>query len=370
MTVRADLEQCLQLAEVEKEKTWIKPVPLDRIGAAILPATDIYPVAGGMCHFSQIDVCSLNTNSNTVLIWRGRVSDWLTHTQQKQFAEETLHRLVSGRSGFAGLAMSCTQVMGIVNVTPDSFSDGGQFSNSINAVAHANQLVSEGASIIDVGGESTRPGATPISVKEEQERVIPVISNLSNNDILVSADTRHSDTMQKALQAGAQIINDVSGFRNSKSINLIANAHDNNSPPYVVIMHMQGEPGFMQHAPSYQFAPIEIYDYLEQQIAKLVAAGIDKSYIAVDVGFGFGKTISDNLALLDWMPLFHGLGVPILLGVSRKSTIAKLDNNASIDSRLGGSIALTMRALNAGVQMVRTHDVKQTIQAIKLWQAD
>ena len=175
--------------------------------------------------------------------------------------------------------------------------------------------------------------------------------------------------MRKALSNGAKIINDISGFRNNESIQVIIEAFKNKVNPYIVIMHMQGEPGTMQVSPSYNFAPKDIYTFLEERINSLIFRGIPKHNIAIDIGFGFGKTLSDNLSLIDWMPLFHGLGVPIIVGVSRKSTIAKIDNNAPVDKRIGGSIALTLKSINAGVQIVRSHDIQETRQAIKLWHA-
>ena len=370
MTARFQINQFSSLEDVESETSLVKPIPLDKVGVSYLSGTQYYSLAGGQTGFTHVDICSCDYSSNRLKIWRGSVSDWLQKTKMAQRASEVLDNIVSARPNFAGLDMSATHLMGVVNVTPDSFSDGGQFLQPEAAIRHAKSLIFDGASIIDVGGESTRPGAIQITTTEENQRVIPVTQTLSKHNILVSVDTRNPEIMRTALLEGAQIINDISGFRNKECLRVIADAYKAGIYPYVVIMHMQGEPTIMQEAPSYNFAPVDIYMYLQEQIDLLVSSGLPRSNIAVDVGFGFGKSIKDNLTLIDWMPLFHGLGVPILVGVSRKSTISKLDNNAPVDERLGGSIALTLKSVDAGVQMVRTHDVRQTSQAIKLWQAD
>ena len=369
MSARFQLKPVSTLEEVETQTIWVKPVPLDSVGALTLCDTQHYCLAGGQKSFSHVDICSYDYNSNSLKIWRGSVSNWLQKTKMEQRASETLDKIVSSRPDFAGLDMSATQLMGVVNVTPDSFSDGGKFLKPEAAIRHAELLISEGASIIDVGGESTRPGAIQITTTEEERRVMPVTQTLLKHNILVSVDTRNPEIMRTALLEGVHIINDISGFRNKECLSVIADAYKAGVYPNVVIMHMQGDPTTMQKAPTYKFAPIDIYMYLQGQIELLVSAGVLRSNIAVDVGFGFGKSVEDNLALIDWMPMFHGLGVPILAGVSRKSTIAKLDKNAPVNERLGGSIALTLKLVDAGIQIVRTHDVRQTAQAIKLWQA-
>ena len=369
MSARFQINYCTSLGMVEGKDYWVKPVPLDRVACLNITNTDIFSLAGGKIKFKEVDICSYNYSSKSVSLWRGRVSNWLGETKNRQAAEDKLHQLVLSRQKFAGLNMSDVHLMGVVNVTPDSFSDGGQFLDTERAINHARMLVREGASIIDVGGESTRPGASKINPLEEQKRVIPVIRELSKKDKLISVDTRNPEVMRKALFHGAKIINDISGFRNNESIQVIIEAFKNNLNPYIVIMHMQGEPSTMQVSPSYNFTPLDIYTYLEERINFLILRGIPKHYIAIDVGFGFGKTVSDNLSLIDWMPLFHGLGVPIIVGVSRKSTIAKIDNSAPVDKRIGGSIALTLKSIDAGVQIVRSHDIQETRQAIKLWHA-
>ena len=369
MSARFKIKHSKSLFVVENQPFWVKPVPLDKIGMLNPENPKLFKIAGGKVGFFDIDVCSYDFKSKSLNIWRGSVVNWLKKTKIKQSAEEKLHNIIEHRPEFAGLNMRDTHLMGIVNVTPDSFSDGGQFLNVEMAVQHASKLTREGATIIDVGGESTRPGSKKISLKEESKRVMPVINELSKNNTLISVDTRNPEIMHEALFKGARIINDISGFRNRGSVQVVVDAFKKGLSPNVVIMHMQGEPDTMQVSPIYNFTPIDVYIYLEEQINLLISAGLPKSSIVIDVGFGFGKSVSDNLSLIDWMPLFHGLGVPILVGVSRKSTIGKIDNDASVDMRLGGSLALTLRSINAGVQIIRSHDIQETRQAIKLWQA-
>ena len=369
MSARFRLNYSTSLANVETKPFWVKPVPFDKIGSLYLANPDLFNIAGGKVKFAEIDICSYDYNTSSVNLWRGSVTNWLRETKTKKLSEEKLHEIIKPRPEFAGLDMRYSHLMGIVNVTPDSFSDGGRFLNAERAKQHAAKLLHEGATIIDVGGESSRPGSNKITLMEEERRVLPVVQDLSKNNTLISVDTRNPEIMHKALNVGAKIINDISGFRNRESIQVVKDAFRNGLSPYVIIMHMQGEPATMQVSPSYNFTPIDIYIYLEKQINKLLSSGIPKSSIAIDVGFGFGKSVSDNLNLINWMPLFHGLGVPMLVGVSRKSTIGKIDNNASVDKRLGGSLALTLRSIDAGVQMIRSHDIQETMQAIKLWEA-
>ncbi len=368
MSPRFKVKHFKSLANVEKRACWVKPVPIDKVGSLNLTNTDLFYLAGGKVAFAELDICSYDYNSSTVNLWRGSVVNWLRETKLKKVTEEKLHEIIKPRPEFAGLNMSHSHLMGIVNVTPDSFSDGGRFLKAETAIKHAEKLLQEGATIIDVGGESSRPGSNKISLMEEERRVLPVIQELSKNNTLISVDTRNPEIMHKALSAGAKVINDITGFRNKNSVHVVTEAFRNGLSPSVIVMHMQGEPATMQVSPSYNFSPVDIYNYLEQQINLLVSSGLPKSSIAADVGFGFGKSESDNLSLINWMPLFHGLGVPLLVGVSRKSTIGKIDNNASVDKRLGGSLALTLRSIDAGVQMIRSHDILETMQAIKLWQ--
>ena len=255
------------------------------------------------------------------------------------------------------------QVMGIVNVTPDSFSDGGQFADPASAALAGARMAGEGAAIIDVGGESTRPGAATVWEGDEIERIVPVIEQLAGSGTAVSADTRKADVMTAALKAGAQMINDVSALTyDDRSAVVVAGA---GAP--VVLMHHQGDPATMQQDPRYDDVLVEIYLWLEQRIAAAVEAGIDRAKILVDPGFGFGKNVAHNLELMNGLALFHGLGCPLVLGASRKRTIGALSNEAPADQRLAGSLAFALKAVEQGAQIVRVHDVPETVQALKVW---
>ena len=221
-----------------------------------------------------------------------------------------------------------------------------------------------GASIIDIGGESTRPGAEPVTRNQELARILPPITGLAKTGGLVSVDTRHADVMTRATKAGARIINDVGGLRGDGA--LVAAS---NSGVPVIIMHMQGTPESMQHDPHYGFAPVEIFEFLENRIMAAIDAGIPREKIAVDPGFGFGKTVTHNMELMNWFGLLHGLGVSLLLGASRKSSIAKISRNESAGDRLAGSIALALKGIDEGAQMIRVHDVPETAQAIAVQMA-
>jgi len=257
--------------------------------------------------------------------------------------------------------------MGVVNVTPDSFSDGGEFYDPEMAVQHGLKLIEEGADILDIGGESTRPNAEIVSPIEEQNRVLPVIKGLrqAGVDVPISLDTRNADTMQKGIEAGADIINDVSALTHDvESLNVVSKEQ---IP--VMLMHMKGKPKTMQNKPEYDDVVQEVFDYLKARIEACVGAGIKRDHIIADVGIGFGKTLDDNLTLLKNLNRFHDLGVPLLLGTSRKSFIEKICTDTPADQRLGGSIASALRGLEQGVQIFRVHDVKQTRQAFEVYEA-
>jgi dihydropteroate synthase len=255
--------------------------------------------------------------------------------------------------------------MGVVNVTPDSFSDGGDFAEGAAAIAHGLALKEAGAEILDVGGESTRPGAAPISIAEELHRVIPVIRALAAAGAIVSIDTRHAQVMGEAIAAGATIVNDITALTGDPaSLDLLARTKAS-----VVLMHMRGEPRSMQANPVYADAPREIRDYLAERVTACMAAGIAPARIAVDPGIGFGKNDSHNMALLRELGMLHELGVALLLGVSRKSFIGRLSRGEPPKERLAGSLAAGLAGLDRGAQMLRVHDVAETRQAIAVWQA-
>jgi dihydropteroate synthase len=255
------------------------------------------------------------------------------------------------------------QVMGIVNATPDSFSDGGQFSDG-NAAAEAGAtMAAAGAAIVDVGGESTRPGARSIWEGDEIERVVPVIRQLASAGTAVSCDTRKADVMTAAVEAGARMINDVSALTyDARSAGVAASL---NIP--VVLMHHQGDPQTMQDDPRYDDVLVEVYLWLEDRIAAAVDAGVRRENILVDPGFGFGKNVGHNLELMNGLSLFHSLGCPLVVGASRKRTIGALSAEAPTDQRLGGSIAFALKAAEQGAHIVRVHDVFETVQALRIW---
>ena len=255
------------------------------------------------------------------------------------------------------------QVMGIVNATPDSFSDGGQFADSGLAAEAGARMAAEGAAIIDVGGESTRPGASIVWEGDEIERIEPIIRQLFGGGAAVSVDTRKAAVMEAAFGAGARMVNDVSALTfDPRATDVIAA-----SGVPIVLMHHQGAPETMQDNPHYGDVLVEVYEWLEERIAAAEEAGIKRSQILIDPGFGFGKSVAHNLELMNGLALFHSLGCPLVVGASRKRTIGALSNEAPAGQRLGGSIAFALKAVEQGAQILRVHDVPETVQAIKIW---
>ncbi len=336
--------------------TWIRPL----VGARGYGPT----LAGGWTSAEQFDVVTRSADGRQQMVTRMSEDAILEQADNRNIAAAVLDNIYQPRVDFAGLKMSKPHVMGIINTTPDSFSDGGAHLKPATAISSGIAMSQAGASIIDIGGESTRPGAEAITRNQELARVLPTISGLSRQNIRLSIDTRHAEVMTRACAAGAAVINDVEAFRRDGAVAAAAA-----SGASVIIMHMQGQPETMQDEPHYDFAPVDIYQFLEERIEALMAAGITKSHIAVDPGFGFGKTVAHNLQILNWLSLFHGLGVPILFGASRKSTIAKLSKGESTDQRLAGSLALAMAAYRQGAQIFRVHDVTETVQALAVEQA-
>lgn len=262
------------------------------------------------------------------------------------------------------LSFDVARVMGIVNVTPDSFSDGGQHGTTESAIAHGLRLASEGADLLDIGGESTRPGADAISEEEELKRVIPVIEALARQiNIPIAIDTSKPGVMRAAVKAGASMINDVHALRRDDAIDVAAEL----KVP-VILMHMQGEPGSMQSAPHYDDAVAEVHSFLTQRIFACEMAGISKKNIVIDPGFGFGKSLEHNLALLAQLPRFVEMGVPVLAGLSRKSMIGTLTGR-DVNYRIHGSVAAALIAAQNGAKIIRVHDVAATVDALKIWNA-
>jgi dihydropteroate synthase len=256
------------------------------------------------------------------------------------------------------------QVMGILNVTPDSFSDGGQFMDDPQVAAdHAAAMLEAGAAIIDIGGESTRPGAAAVWEGDEIKRVIPAIERLAAMGAAISVDTRRPAVMEAALAAGAHLVNDVSALRHDpRSIELVARA----GVP-VVLMHAPGEGDDLHTNGNYADVVLDVFDWLRDRRDAAIAAGIARENIVLDPGLGFGKSLADNLALINALPLFHALGQPLLFGASRKRMIGALSNEAPAHRRLGGSILLAGKAMEAGAHLLRVHDVSETVQAAHVW---
>ena len=253
------------------------------------------------------------------------------------------------------------KVMGILNVTPDSFSDGGRYLEVEQAIRHAEGMIADGADILDIGGESTRPGAATVSLQQELGRVVPVIEAVrAMSDIPISVDTSKAQVMRAAIDAGANIINDVYALQNDDTLDVVAR-----SGVAVCLMHMQGEPGSMQVAPRYDDVVAEVIQFLEGRLKACREAGINKECLLVDPGFGFGKTLEHNLALLRNLDEIAGLGVPVLVGMSRKKMIRQLTGNET-DGSLAGNIAAAVLAATKGASILRVHDVKPTVEALKI----
>lgn len=321
-------------------------------------------LAGGLNWFSAVELIHVDGHrrSSTELLpvegIQGRFDDDMA--QQWQGLTNPRPALQLGQRT---IRLDQPQVMAIVNATPDSFSDGGQYPNASAAADAGASMAAEGAAIIDVGGESTRPGARSIWEGDEIERVVPVIRQLAAGGAAVSIDTRKADVMTPAVEAGARMINDVSALTyDARSAEVAANL---NVP--VVLMHHMGAPEVMQDDPRYDDVLVEVYLLLEQRIAAAVEAGIAREHILVDPGFGFGKKLAHNLELMNGLALFHSLGCPLVVGASRKRTIGALSGEAPADKRLGGSIAFALKAVEQGAQIVRVHDVFETVQALKVW---
>ena len=280
-----------------------------------------------------------------------------------------LHRAITAPRppltlGARTLRFDQPSVAGILNVTPDSFSDGGMRGDAPAAAATAGfDMTVAGAALIDVGGESTRPKAPLVWEGDEIKRVVPVIERLAGSGALISVDTRKGAVMEAALAAGAHIVNDVSALLwDERALGIVAAA---GCP--VVLMHSPDPARGPHGEAAYGNVLTDVFDWLEHRVAAAIAGGVDPGRIIVDPGIGFGKTLADNLALLNGLALFHGLGCPIMLGASRKRMIGALSNEAPVDQRLGGSIALALKGVEAGVQMLRVHDVAETTQAVRVW---
>ncbi|MDO6586497.1 dihydropteroate synthase [Salipiger sp. 1_MG-2023] len=311
--------------------------------------SDALPLAGGPRWFTHVA--------------RHRRDGSVTRLPASALPDPVRDRLTAPRGTVMGLRMDRPQIMGILNVTPDSFSDGGRDRSAPEAALRGRRLMQDGADLLDIGGESTRPGATEISTGEEVARTEPVIRALAG--VPISIDTRKLAVARAAIRAGASMVNDVSGL--TFDPDLARYCIDNALP--VCVMHSKGDPQTMQDAPEYENVLLDVYDFLETQVEMLLANGLDRAKIIVDPGIGFGKSQAHNLALLNGLSLLHGLGCPILLGVSRKGFIGRIGNAPEPTQRAPGSIAVALAGVAQGAQILRVHDVAQTRQALALWQA-
>ena len=323
-------------------------------------------LAGGWLDFTAVEVIERNGASiERRVAGMGEFfeRDW---GRRALNAADMFEMIRAPRTRLAGLDLSRPHIMGIVNVTPDSFSDGGAHAATDTAIAHALELESAGATILDIGGESTRPGSDPVPLDEERARVLPVIEGLAGQcEARISVDTRKAVLMREAVEAGAEIINDVSALTHDPDA--IETVAELGVP--VVLMHALGDPKTMQDDPQYEDVLLDVFDYLEARIEACLRGGIPKERLIVDPGIGFGKTLTHNLELLRSAALFHGLGVPLLIGASRKRFIGTLTGVEVAQDRLAGSLAAALAAVSQGAQIVRVHDVAQTRQALAVWQA-
>ena len=281
----------------------------------------------------------------------------------KTKVETKIKKIISKRRDFLGIKLSKFNIFGVLNVTPDSFSDGGKYNSIKKAIKHAELMIQNGADIIDVGGESTRPKSKVIPTNTEIKRVSKVITKL--NKYKISIDTRKSKVMSVAVKNGASIINDVSALDfDPDSLNIVTKL----KKP-IILNHSQGTPDVMQNNPRYQNVLLDIYDYFESKILQLTKLGFPKHYIILDPGIGFGKNLSHNLNLISNIGIFHSLGCPIMLGASRKSFIGKIMKQKDSKDRLGGTLSATVKGYNQGVQFFRVHDIKEVYEALKVQEA-
>ncbi len=347
------------------ERLYLKP--LIEAGTS-LASTGSRLLAGTAARFSDVEVLTRGVETVTCAsLPVDGLANWIEGLDEPHATRvmDQLDRMLSPRAPFAGLAMNGGAVMGILNATPDSFSDGGVALDPTDAAMRGRAMVDAGATILDIGGESTRPGAEPVSLDEETRRVLPVIGALAGAGAVLSIDSRNAPVMAAALDAGAVIVNDVSAL-----------THDDASLPLVaarqapvVLMHAQGDPRTMQREPAYDHVSLDIYDYLERRIAACTDAGIARERIAVDPGIGFGKTLDHNLTLLRDLALFHGLGCPLLLGASRKGFIGALSGEKVAARRMAGSVTVATWGARCGAHILRVHDVADTLQGLAVARA-
>ena len=360
-----------RLDKIAADRLWLRPLGLlcGQAAREAVAAGLARPLAGADLAFSLVMALGLGFDRRLASVTApiAELEGWLAGPGAR-FAgptRERLARLSTPRPPWASFALNRPLVVGVLNVTPDSFSDGGCWFDVERSVAHGRALAAAGADIIDVGGESTRPGAAELPQGEEIGRVEGIVRALAKDGAVVSIDTRHKAVMERALAAGARIVNDVSALTHDPS----SLAYVARSKAPVVLMHMRGEPQTMQREPVYDSPLVEVLEYLDARIAACTAAGIARERVVVDPGIGFGKLVPHNLELLGGIGAFHALGCRLMLGVSRKSMIARLSRGESPDARLPGSLAAALFAVQQGIQILRVHDVAETRQALALWGA-
>jgi dihydropteroate synthase len=360
-----------RLDSVSSDCFWLRPLGVIS-GTAAVEAVAFgraRPLTGPRLAFSLVSAAGLDGFRRPISVTAsiGEFEAWVAEPGARfaPRAKKQLAILSAQRAPWAGFELDRPLVMGILNVTPDSFSDGGKWFDTERAIGQGRALLAAGADIVDIGGESTRPGADELPPGEEIRRVEPVVRALAQSGTIVSIDTRHKAVMAAALDAGARIVNDVSALTHDpEGAELIARRKAS-----VVLMHMRGEPRTMQRRPVYNSPLLEVLEYLEARIEACVAAGIPSTHIAIDPGIGFGKLVPHNLELISGIAAFHSLGCAIVIGVSRKSMIARLSRGEPPRARLPGSLAAALFALQQGVQILRVHDVAETRQAIAMWRA-
>lgn len=348
----------------EDVRVYLRPVGLLPIAAWAKGAA--VPLAGGRFAFATAELIVRQgarierafAPLSEVMAW-----GWERGRTVAEALDRRLAALTRARAPFGGLDFGRPRIMGIVNVTPDSFSDGGDFFDPAAAIAHGEALLAAGADVLDVGGESTRPGSAAVPPEEEEARVLPVIRHFAAAGAAVSVDTRHARVMGAALEAGARMVNDISGLGDPQALPLVA---EKGAP--VVLMHMQGEPGTMQQNPQYEDAALDVFDWLEERVEACRKAGVPAERIAVDPGIGFGKTVEHNLDILRHTALYHALGCAVLIGLSRKTFIGRLSRGEPPKERLAGSLAAGLESFNQGAHILRVHDVAETAQARAVWE--
>jgi dihydropteroate synthase len=325
-------------------------------------------LAGGPLAFAAVEVLerTADGSAKSHYLTIAELKDWAVRSGRATEIERMLETIAAARAPWAGFALERPVIMGVLNVTPDSFSDGGAYIDPARALAQGRAMIEAGADIVDIGGESTRPGADATPLAEELRRVIPMVAALAQEGVAISVDTRRAAVMQAALNAGARIINDVTAL--TGDVDSLAIAAASGAP--VVLMHMAGEPRTMQEAPRYDDVGLDVLAYLEARAAACVAAGIPRSRIAVDPGIGFGKhPIAHNLPLLRRIALLHATGCAVVLGLSRKQFIGRVSRNEPARERIAGSLAGALWGVSQGVQILRVHDVAETYQALAVRRA-